>query len=302
MEADLLTKGVIITIVSILFVIYILTITKKDKGKSNGNNTTQQNANPNDTANKLQNNMTISKIYFSPEGRISRKQFWFAILSVFILSTISQLLLESQDDAIAGIGGLFAISIIWPTLAVQIKRWHDRGKSGWWILINMIPYIGPLWSLIELGFLKGEDGANIYGQPANTVTDNTNRTSTKVEEDDETVFSEKQAKLSDDHKDLIAMIAIFAKSDGVITKKEIKIIDDFFCTVLNFDNRIRKKAIAHFNKSKNSSLPYKIYLKRFYNENRYNIYPYPLSIPISPLFKVEVAAVSSFALRGEGVA
>jgi uncharacterized membrane protein YhaH (DUF805 family) len=51
---------------------------------------------------------------------------------------------------------------------VYIKRFHDRDKTGWWVLIGLIPLIGPLWLLIELGFLKGTDGANRFGPP---VTD-----------------------------------------------------------------------------------------------------------------------------------
>jgi len=44
----------------------------------------------------------------------------------------------------------------WPVLATQIRRWHDRGKSGFWCLINLAPFIGPLWAFIELGFFPSE--------------------------------------------------------------------------------------------------------------------------------------------------
>ncbi|TGR16409.1 DUF805 domain-containing protein, partial [Mesorhizobium sp. M8A.F.Ca.ET.197.01.1.1] len=43
------------------------------------------------------------------------------------------------------------------------KRWHDRNKSGWWTLIGLIPIIGGIWLLIELGILEGTRGANQYG-------------------------------------------------------------------------------------------------------------------------------------------
>ena len=49
------------------------------------------------------------------------------------------------------------------SLAVWAKRWHDRGKSGWWNLIALIPIIGPIWALVESGFLKGDCGSNRYG-------------------------------------------------------------------------------------------------------------------------------------------
>jgi len=44
-----------------------------------------------------------------------------------------------------------------------VKRYHDRDKSGWWVLIIFLPVIGALWYLIECGFLRGTDGNNAYG-------------------------------------------------------------------------------------------------------------------------------------------
>jgi uncharacterized membrane protein YhaH (DUF805 family) len=55
------------------------------------------------------------------------------------------------------------IALIWISLALQVKRWHDRDKSGWWGLIQLVPAIGPIWFLIECGFRKGTTGANQYG-------------------------------------------------------------------------------------------------------------------------------------------
>ncbi len=51
----------------------------------------------------------------------------------------------------------------WSSLAISTKRWHDRNKSGWWFFINLIPLIGPLWAIIETGFLRGTYGENYYG-------------------------------------------------------------------------------------------------------------------------------------------
>ena len=52
---------------------------------------------------------------------------------------------------------------IWVGFAIGIKRWHDRDKSGWMMLIGFIPYIGALWTLIECGCLRGTEGANRFG-------------------------------------------------------------------------------------------------------------------------------------------
>jgi uncharacterized membrane protein YhaH (DUF805 family) len=53
--------------------------------------------------------------------------------------------------------------LLWPSICLYAKRWHDRDKSGWWSLIGLIPIIGGLWMLIELGFLRGTDGPNRFG-------------------------------------------------------------------------------------------------------------------------------------------
>ena len=58
---------------------------------------------------------------------------------------------------------LFGILVTWISIAVGIKRFHDRNKSGVWILIIFVPLIGSLWYLIECGFLKGTTGPNNYG-------------------------------------------------------------------------------------------------------------------------------------------
>ncbi|MDK1017721.1 MAG: DUF805 domain-containing protein, partial [Actinomycetota bacterium] len=43
------------------------------------------------------------------------------------------------------------------------KRWHDRDKSGWWMLIAFVPIIGGLWAFIETGLLQGTESDNQYG-------------------------------------------------------------------------------------------------------------------------------------------
>jgi uncharacterized membrane protein YhaH (DUF805 family) len=55
------------------------------------------------------------------------------------------------------------IPLIWISLALQVKRWHDRDKSGAWVFIGFIPLIGPIWALVECGFLRGTVGPNRYG-------------------------------------------------------------------------------------------------------------------------------------------
>lgn len=118
-------------------------------------------------------------------GRIPRSKFWIGYLTVFatvlflvypLIGFIIFLAAKAEASgqgmsggtiailAVLGIIALifFVLANIW-ALAVYAKRWHDRGKSGWWSLILLIPYVGGLWLLVELGFLKGNSGPNQYG-------------------------------------------------------------------------------------------------------------------------------------------
>jgi uncharacterized membrane protein YhaH (DUF805 family) len=107
----------------------------------------------------------MSKLLFSFEGRISRKPFWMFILVVFIgtiITTFIDTATTGQDSGIASL--LFILIIFWPSLAIQVKRWHDRDKSGWWVLINFVPILGPIWALVENGFLTGTEGSNRFGE------------------------------------------------------------------------------------------------------------------------------------------
>ena len=109
----------------------------------------------------------LSSILFSFEGRIPRRVYWGAMLAtagifyaiVFLLFAVFGT--ESSVPAIVVL--ILYIPVVWISLAVQVKRWHDRDKSGWWVFINVIPLIGPLWSLIEIGCLRGTEGRNQYG-------------------------------------------------------------------------------------------------------------------------------------------
>jgi uncharacterized membrane protein YhaH (DUF805 family) len=63
-----------------------------------------------------------------------------------------------------GVFSLIAsLVLLWPFLAVEIKRCHDRGRSGWFLLVGLIPLVN-LWVLVEVFFLRGTLGDNQYGQ------------------------------------------------------------------------------------------------------------------------------------------
>jgi uncharacterized membrane protein YhaH (DUF805 family) len=108
--------------------------------------------------------MDLTSLYFSSQGRIPRKTYWLASLPLIALYIVAELLMEGQPS----LGGaILALSIVLVLLVASsmlaIKRCHDRDKSGWFVLISFIPVIGPIWLLVELGFLRGSDGENRFG-------------------------------------------------------------------------------------------------------------------------------------------
>ena len=58
----------------------------------------------------------------------------------------------------------YIIAMIWSGICVGVKRCHDRNKSGWFILIQLVPLVGPIWYFVELGCLRGTIGPNRFGE------------------------------------------------------------------------------------------------------------------------------------------
>ena len=125
-----------------------------------------------DVANISAETTTMSRkdILFSFQGRIPRKTYWLSILGLILISTLAMLLLSGVGAMISQNAAIFLpfliyIPLIWSSLAIQVKRWHDRNKSGWWVLIGLVPVIGGFWVLIENGFLAGDETENRFGKP-----------------------------------------------------------------------------------------------------------------------------------------
>jgi uncharacterized membrane protein YhaH (DUF805 family) len=117
----------------------------------------------------------LRKFFFSFDGRVSRTPYWLVLLTVLLIDALTFFLIDgfelldgdAMDFERKGPGRFWALLVVvpslWVGLVVSVKRWHDRNKSAWWILIGIIPVIGWLWSLIETGFLPGTNGANRFG-------------------------------------------------------------------------------------------------------------------------------------------
>ena len=100
-------------------------------------------------------------------GRSRRKEFWMYTL-FYLLLAIGALFLDnlfgfiSIGDVRGPFYTLFVVIMFLPTIAVSVRRLHDVGKSGWWLLVGIIPVIGFIWLLIYMA-RDGDVGPNKYG-------------------------------------------------------------------------------------------------------------------------------------------
>jgi uncharacterized membrane protein YhaH (DUF805 family) len=106
-------------------------------------------------------------------GRSRRKEYWMFILFQIILTTLAVLLLlvtgdfsSAASSAPSGLlivlGLIYLVAFFIPSLAVQVRRFHDQDKSGWFVLLGFIPYVGGLIVLVFM-CLDGTRGQNRFG-------------------------------------------------------------------------------------------------------------------------------------------
>lgn len=109
--------------------------------------------------------LSMKEILFSFSGRVPRSIYWLSFLGMMVLGVIGGIF-AGDGISFKAVFGLLYIPSIWISLTIQIKPWHDRDKSGWWIFISLIPIIGPIWAFVENGCLPGTDGVNRFGPPS----------------------------------------------------------------------------------------------------------------------------------------
>lgn len=104
------------------------------------------------------------RIFLDPRGRIGRAAFWlYGVAALFGLGLLGQMLLGIARIRHEHAEHIVNLLLLWPAIATAAKRWHDRDKSAWWVLIVAIPVIGWIWALIENGLLRGTPGPNRFG-------------------------------------------------------------------------------------------------------------------------------------------
>jgi uncharacterized membrane protein YhaH (DUF805 family) len=113
---------------------------------------------------QLTETMPPQRLFFSLQGRVNRRTFWlYGVLALLALGMVGMALLEIAGMQPARAERWVNLLIAWPAVAISVKRWHDRDKSGWWVLVALIPLVGQLWMLIANGLLRGTSGPNRFG-------------------------------------------------------------------------------------------------------------------------------------------
>ena len=120
--------------------------------------------------------------YANFSGRARRSEYWYFFLTYLITAIIASII-----DNVAGLNfeplpyGPFylanALLVLIPSLAVGIRRLHDVGKSGWFLLILFIPLIGAIWFIVIL-CKEGDKGINAYGPDPKNELDEINEIGT----------------------------------------------------------------------------------------------------------------------------
>lgn len=111
--------------------------------------------------------LNVLRQYAVFSGRARRAEYWFFVLFNLIIAFVLGVI-----DGMAGftlgayelglLGTLYGLAVFLPSLAVAVRRLHDTGRTGWWLLIGFIPIIGFIVLLIFL-VLDSDPGPNEYG-------------------------------------------------------------------------------------------------------------------------------------------
>ena len=118
--------------------------------------------------------LKVLKQYSDFKGRARRKEYWMFTIFNIIFGGIAMTLDSVFGIAIEGVGygplyGIYALVLFIPGLAVAVRRLHDIGKSGWMLLITLIPLIGVIWLLVLL-LTDSNSEENLYGANPNEET------------------------------------------------------------------------------------------------------------------------------------
>lgn len=111
---------------------------------------------------------TFFKHYADFSGKIGRKKFWMSYL-FYLIALWGFFGIDIIIFGIPILSAIFMLGAIIPVFALFVRRFHDTGKSGWWIFINCVPFIGPIWLLILLCQKGQTESRTVKSKPADWI-------------------------------------------------------------------------------------------------------------------------------------
>ena len=119
--------------------------------------------------------LEVLKKYSVFSGRARRKEYWIFLLFNIAISIVLAIIdgatgTFSEEMGLGLLGGVYALAVLLPSIAVSVRRLHDTDRSGWWLLIAVIPILGAIVLLVFMA-LDSNPGENQYGaNPKETAT------------------------------------------------------------------------------------------------------------------------------------
>lgn len=106
--------------------------------------------------------------YTNFEGRANRPEFWWWVLAVFVINFVVGIIdaiLGLQVGGVGILGTVVTLALLLPGIAIAVRRLHDTNRSGWWLLLWFICFIG--WIVLIIFYVQeGTPGANDHGEPS----------------------------------------------------------------------------------------------------------------------------------------
>ena len=111
--------------------------------------------------------LEVLKKYAVFSGRARRKEYWFFVLFNIIISIVLAVIdgvtgSFSPEAGMGLLGGIYTLAVLIPGRAVSVRRLHDTERSGWWLLIALVPLIGAIVLLVFM-VQDSKPGQNQYG-------------------------------------------------------------------------------------------------------------------------------------------
>jgi uncharacterized membrane protein YhaH (DUF805 family) len=105
--------------------------------------------------------LAVLKKYAQFSGRARRTEYWMFVLFNLIISMVLAFV-EGLLGSPGVIGLLYGLAVLLPSIAVSVRRLHDTDRSGWWLLVALVPLIGVI-VLIVFAAQDSKPGDNAYG-------------------------------------------------------------------------------------------------------------------------------------------